>query len=202
MVVRPTGNTITPVSTPLHVYKLVYLVLQDVFRSQDPDKWPFTLTDDFETTQVGFDTVYNKASDYYGKKPLIVVSRGPQSTAPLAIADRGATNMQTMNTLGSTVVRSSVEIKVVSKEPEEADIIGQHIFNVLQFSRVTLAQVLGLVSVEGVSMSHVAPIDQEDHMFFVSISMGYQLQYMWSQFVPQNILNSIALTMNSVKTFE
>lgn len=202
MVIGPTGNKLTPACTPLHVYKLVYLILQDVFRSQDPAKWPFTLTDDFATTKVGFDTVYNRTSQFYGLKPLVIVTRGPQSTTPLVLSDRAATHIKTMNTMGTSVVRSSVEIKVISKEPEEADIIGQHIFNVLQFCRVKLAQMLGIVAVDSISMSHVSVIEQEDHMYFVAVSMAYQIQYKWTILNPDDVLSSIANTLNDVKTFE
>lgn len=200
--VGPVGNALTPACTPLHVYKLVYLILQDVFRNQDPEKWPFILTDDFDTTTIGFDTVYNRNSNFYGKKPIVIVTRGPQSTTPVVLGDLGAAHIKTMNKVGSSVVRSSVEIKVVSKEPEEADIIGQHVFNVLQFCRVPLAQMLSIVAIDSVAMSHVAPIEQEDHMFFVSVSMTYQIQYKWTAMNPEDLLSSIANTLNNVKTFE
>lgn len=196
----PTGNSLTPPCTPLHVYQLVYLLLQDVFRTQ-PDPWPFPLTDDFETTKVGFDTIYNKNSQFFGKKPLIVVSRGPQSASPISLSDRAATNIKTMNSIGTSIVRSSIEVKVISKEPAEVDILGQHVFNVLQFCRVMLAGLLNITAIDSVSMSHVALIEQEDHMYFVSISMPFQQQYKWSAINTDNLLASIGNSMNSIKTF-
>lgn len=197
----PVGNQAVTACTPLHVTDLVRLVIKDTLASQDPTKFPFVFTDNFSTTNVVIDSVFNKASEAYGKKPIIIISRGSQTGGPIVIGDTAAFSVSTNNKLRSTLVRSSVEIKVIAKFPKEVDILSQHIFNILLMSRTVLTGLLGITVIEGISMSQVAQLDQDDHMYFTSISMGYQMQYSWGIWEPLEKLHSLKSVVNNINNY-
>lgn len=198
---RPVGNTLIPKSTPLHIADLTFLLIQETLRNPSDSDYPFKITDDFNTSTVMLDTVFNKDSGVFGKKPLIIVSRGPQSSSPIAVGDRAALQTRTWNKKESTVMRSSVEVRVISREPKEVDILSQHVFNMLMFMRVTLPGILGILMVEGVNMSQVAPLEHEDHLYECSASMPYQMQYIWRHEIPQQLLLSLKVLYNDMDSF-
>lgn len=189
----PVGNKILPKCTPLHVTDLVRLIIKETLASQDPTKFPFVFTDDYATSNVAIDSVFNKESEAYGKKPIIIISRGGQMGSPIVIGDLATMNIKTGNSRDTTMVRSSVEIKVLAKKPKEVDILSQHIFNTLVMSRTMLTGLLGVTMVDSVSMSQVSQLEQDDHMYFTAITMPYQMQYSWTNIIPQNILASILI---------
>ena len=189
----PVGNKILPKCTPLHVTDLVRLIIKETLASQDPTKFPFVFTDDYATSNVAIDSVFNKESEAYGKKPIIIISRGGQMGSPIVIGDLATMNIKTGNSRDTTMVRSSVEIKVLAKKPKEVDILSQHIFNTLVMSRTMLTGLLGVTMVDSVSMSQVSQLEQDDHMYFTAITMPYQMQYSWTNIIPQNVLASILI---------
>lgn len=198
---RPKGNTLIPPSTPLHVADLVFLLVRETLTNPGSANWPFKISDDFDDSRVALDTVYNKDSGVFGKKPIIIVSRGGQSTSPVANADLAALNTYTWNKKESTIISSSVEIKVVSREPKEVDILSQHMYNFCAMLRVVLPGILGVLVVNSVSMTPVMPIEHEDHMYNCDISMNYQMQYIWRHEIPQIILKSIKMVLNEEISF-
>lgn len=192
----PVGNELIPKCTPLHVTDMVRLVIKETLASQDPTKFPFVFTDDYATSQVALDSVFNKESEAYGKKPIIIISRGGQMGSPIVIGDLGTMRVKTGNSRDTTIVRSSVEIKVLSKKPKEVDILSQHIFNTLIMSRTMLTGLLGITMIDSVSMSQVSQLEQDDHMYFTAISMPFQMQYSWTNIIPQTIISSLLLYVN------
>lgn len=82
MAIRPIGNPIIPYDTPLHVMELFLQILKLTFEEL-PEDYPYRyVRDDFDKSGVAFDVALNKDSEVYGKKPLVVVSRGMQGAGP------------------------------------------------------------------------------------------------------------------------
>lgn len=192
----PVGNKYTPQTTPLHVSQLILLYLKETFRSF-PEGHPFTFLDDFENTGVAFDTVYNKESKIYGSKPIVIVSAGDFVYGNVALGDRASTHEPSMNYRQTSIVNSSVIIKVIGDHYGSIGILGNEIFNMLITARTLLPSVTSIHQVQGIHASQIASFDEGDHMYYQQIMLSYTMQYQWVHLVPQNILQSIALNMDS-----
>lgn len=194
---KPIGHTLTPRYTPVHVADLVHLIVKETFTSQT-EHWPYKFDPDFEKSNLAIVTSYNKNDKTYGKKPIIVISRGAQSSSQIIIGDRAAMNTFTHNKIESTLLNSTVEVRVLAKQPREVDVLSQHVFNILMLCRVILPAQLGITVANQISMSQVMPMEQDDQMYFTSISLGYQMQYLWKHFIPEIALDSILVKLNSI----
>jgi hypothetical protein len=192
----PVGNKYTPQTTPLHVSQLIHLYLKETFKSI-PDNHPFQHKDDFDLTGVIFDTVYNKESKIYGSKPIVIVSSGDFAYGNLALGDRAATHEPSMNYRQTSIVQSSVIIKVIGDHYGSIGIIGNEVFNMLITARTLLPNITSIHQVQGIQASQIATFEEGDHMYYQQIILSYAMQYKWVHLVPQNVLNSIALNMDS-----
>lgn len=188
---RPLGNQFLPYGTPLHIRDLLLTITRETF-SAFPEDYPYRfVADDYDKTGVGIDTDLNKDSGVYGKKPLIVVSRGSQSIQPIVIGDRAAIFPAKSTDFGVGMVQASISFRILSKIKEESDIIGQIVFGMLSACRTMLPGILGIHSVESIQASDVSRFDQDDAMFLCMETMMFSMQYHWFKFVKDPIIAGI-----------
>lgn len=176
---KPLGSHIIPYGTPLHIRDLVITLLRWQFE-RFPETYPYRyLPNDYENTHVTFDVEYNKDSENYGKKPLVIVSHGNQTTNPVVVGDLAAKVTRLGMARGSTLVFSDISAKVISKIKLEAEVIGQTIFGIFLSYRTILPSVLGIQDISSVSMAPATRFDQDDEMYACQVSMAFCMQYKW-----------------------
>ena len=188
----PIGNSLVPKTTPMHVSELVLLIIKETFRLLE-DGHPFKYTDDFATTGVVFDTIYNKDSEVYGKKPLIIVSRGDMSTSPAILGDLAAQSSTLGNKYKTGLVGSGVTIKVIANSAGLADILSNEVFNILLTLRMMLPNLTSVLTINSLTMGAVATFDDGDHEYYCVGSVNYSMQYKWTHKKPTEILQAIGL---------
>ena len=192
MPVRPLGNPLIPYDTPLHVTELLLQILKITFEDL-PEDYPYRFVrDDFDSSGIAFDVALNKDSEVYGRKPLVVVSRGMQGAGPTVVGDLVHVNLPTHAKAGSNLVTSSVNIQVVSKTKAEVEIVAQHIFSLLLMCRTHMPKLLGIHMVNSLSLSEVTKMEDDDTVFHTQISLDYSIQYKWSQETKNEVLRGIA----------
>ena len=199
MVALPIGNKYTPRSTPLHVSQLIRLYLEETCKSFADDH-PFRYRSTWEDSAVLFDTVYNKESDTYGGKPLILVSSEGYSYSNVAQGDLAHVHINSMNSRKTAMVNSATIIKVIGDTYGSVDILANEVFNMLITARTLLPNVTTIHQITGISATPVATFDEGDHMYYSQITLSYIMQYLWIHVVPENILRSIDLTLNNNST--
>lgn len=201
MALRPIGNTLIPVGTPLHVTNLVTVLLKATFATLGSPDYPFRYTDDIHTTGLMVDSVFNKDSEYWGKKPFVIVSGGDISNTVLATGDIGGIGKHTQNKSKTSMINSSVNFHIASKLNGEVDILRNEIFNFLTTCRTLLPQLTGLHNVNNTAVSPVGQFEQDGPTYFSNGLLAYTIQYKWSDTIPQNILKSVQLNENGVPVF-
>lgn len=193
--VLPRGNPLVPYGTPLHVAELVLALLRLTFAAL-PEEHPYRFTDDYATTGILFDTTYNKDSGAFGIKPLVVVSRGGQSTAPIMTGDMAALSKALERKIGSTLVSASVDIQVRGRAKAETEIVGQLVFGMLTACRTLLPELAGVHMVENLSLSPSIRDDRDDAQFVARLSLNYSMQYAWQWTLPAELLRVLGLSIN------
>lgn len=198
MPVRPLGNPLIPYDTPLHVTELLLQILKITFEDL-PEDYPYRFVrDDFDSSGIAFDVALNKDSEVYGRKPLVVVSRGMQGAGPTVVGDLAHVNLPTHLKTGSNLVTSSINIQVVSKTKAEVEIIAQHIFSLMLMCRTHMPKLLGIHMVNSLSLSEVTKMEDDDTVFHTQISLDYSIQYKWSQETKNEVLRSIAMRLSGL----
>lgn len=190
----PYGSPYTPRTTPLQVYQLVYHLIRQTFMELQ-DGHPFRMTTDAKTTGLVLDTSFNKESRAVGTRPLVIVTRGDVMASPQVLGDLGGKNEYNDNSLNTTLVDSSVMVRVLSPEAAHTDILGNEIFNLLVTCRKLLPQFTSVLRVNGISLSGVSPMGTADDQYFCIISLAYTMQYKWRILEPQNLLRRIDATL-------
>lgn len=193
----PVGSSLVPYESPAHVTELVLILVKELFRSL-PEGHPYRFTDDFNTTGVLVDTSYNKASEVWGKKPIITVSRGMQNAGVMVLGDLATKNIPLDIKMASNLVTASTEIHVVSKSRAETEILAERVFAALMMLRTHGKKLLGVHMISNVSMANPQPLEQDDQCYDVPITMQYYMQYLWEDAVPVRILQCIGLHVNDV----
>lgn len=193
--VLPRGNPLVPYGTPLHVAELVLALLRLSFAAL-PEDHPYRFTDDYATTGILFDTTYNKDSGAFGVKPLVIVSRGGQSTAPIMTGDMAALSKALERRSGSTLVSASVDIQVRGRAKAETEIVGQLVFGMLTACRTLLPELAGVHMVENLSLSPSIRDDRDDAQFVARLSLNYSMQYAWQWTLPAELLRVLGLSIN------
>ncbi len=193
----PIGSQFVPYESPAHVTELVLVLVKELFRSL-PEGHPYRFTDDYNTTGLLVDTSYNKASEIWGKKPIVTISRGMQNAGVLVLGDMATMNMPLNSHMASNLVTASTEVHVVSKSRAETEIIAERVFAALMMLRTHGKKLLGVHMISNLSMSNPQPLEQDDQMYDVSITMQYYMQYLWEDAVPVTLLQSIGLHVNKV----
>lgn len=194
----PIGNNLVPYGTPLHVNELFLRLLKVVF-SALPEEYPYRYDEtSLENTGIVFDVALNKESEIFGKKPLVIVSRGPQNSTPIDIGDYAHGHFPSNVKFGSNVYTGSTNFQIISKTKAEVEIISQNIFGLLMMQRTRLPMLLNIHMVQSVSLSDVNKMEDDDTMFLAQGNFTYIGQYLWVQTTDDPILKSIGLSVDAL----
>lgn len=196
---RPLGNIFVPYGTPYHVTELFMQVLKITFQNL-PEDHPFRyVPDDFEASGVAFDVSLNKESGIRGRKPIVVVSRGTQSTSPQMVGDLAHVRLPVHDKFGSTLAISSINVQVTSLAKAEVEILGQYIFGLAMMCRTHMPALLGVHMVDSITMSEVDKMEDDDSVFVSQIAIQYSTQYKWRQEETYPILRAVGIGMQPPK---
>ena len=177
--ILPRGSELIPYGSPLHVTELVLLMLKQTF-ADFPENYPFRfIPENYEATGILFDVPYNKDSEIFGKKPIVVVSRGAQTSAPVSISDRAEQDFRTRDKDGTTLIRSSVNVRVTSKAKAEVEVLSQILFLLLMSLRVHLTRFLGIHMASDMTLTEVRSMEDDDEIFTADIICNYITQPKW-----------------------
>lgn len=203
MVTPPKGHKFTPRSTPLHVAQLVMQLIRYTWEeiSSDPD-YPFTLTDDPETTGIIFDTAFNKESNAHRTKPVVSITRGAISSQPNNIGDVAFSSTKKNYKNKTSLVRSSVNITTVAANSGEVDMLSNELFNFLVSMRTSLPALTTIHQIQDISLSEVRPAEEDTRVYQAQASMVYLMQYKWVWQTTDIPLNEIGFFINAEKTMD
>jgi len=194
----PVGNSLVPYGTPLHVTELFLRLLKVVF-AEFPKDYPYRYVEgSFEESGIAFDVSLNKESEIFGRKPLVVISRGAQNTTPISIGDYAGGNIPTNTGRGSNTYTAQLNFQVVSKTKAEVEIISQHIFGLLMVCRTWMPKLLNIHMVTSVMLSEVTKMEDDDTVFTAQGAFNYVGQYIWTQTTDDPVLRSIGLSIDNL----
>lgn len=196
MAYYPYGNKYTPVTTPLHIAQLLMMYLKEAFKDY-PDGHPYQYTDNFNTTGILFDTVFNKEAHVYGGKPVILINRGSLNSNPAVIGDTASSDVALTQMKRTGLIRSSAEIKIISSLYGHADALSNEVYSMLLTARRLLPSISSIHVADALSMTQIQPFDDGDHEYYSQIQLGYTMQYKWGHIDPGEILNSIYLKLTA-----
>jgi len=192
----PIGNRLVPYGTPLHVTELFLRLLKIVF-AEFPEDYPYRyIENDYDNTGILFDVALNKESEIFGKKPLVIVTRGSQNTTPINIGDLAHAHIPTNFKAGSNTYVGQLNFHVLSKTKAEVEIISQHIFGLLMLCRTWMPKMLNIHMVQSIMLSEVTKMEDDDTVFFTQGSFSYVGQYIWTQQTDDPILKSIVISID------
>ena len=195
----PLGNPLVPYETPYHVVELIIQLLKITFNEIPPDE-PFHFDpDDFNHTKILFDTTYNKESNAVAK-PLIVVSRGQQSASTIDIGDRTpiyhSIGEGFVNSKFSNFIDANLEIRIISKNKSEVEILGQHVFAFIMCVRVMLNKYVHIHMIRQVDLTPVQRQDKDTEAYMCMLNMAYVMQPKWEEFLSAEKVNTIIAKLN------
>lgn len=196
----PRGNKLSS-ATPLHISQLIYQILKFTFKNT-PDDYPFKWSEDNNLTGIIFDTVFNKEAGNYGKKPLIVCSCGPITSAPVVIGDKAYESIETGNSFKTTVVNSSTVIKIVSRSYAEVEIIKNEVYKCLIAIRTLLPDFTNIHIVNQILANETRKFELDENMYLGDVSVIYMMQYAWRHDIEQNILAGMNVILNDTFGFK
>lgn len=197
---RPVGHTLTPYGSPMHIAQLTLVLLKATFANLGGDNYPFKYTKNVNTTGIVIDTSFNKNSKIFGIKPLLVVSREAVTGTQLSPNDIAYQSIKTLDSIETSMISSSVSVKILSKDVGEVDILSAQVFNFLFSCRNSFQALLGVHQAQTPTLSPIIPYEQDDKLFFCTATLPYIAQYKWTHTVPQNILEQIDLYTNDDPT--
>lgn len=186
----PIGSRLTPRGTPLHVSELMLLLVKQAFANL-PSSSPYLFRTSYEDTGVHIDMALNKESGIYGKKPIIVLSRGPVRDQPMALGDVASARPTAGHVHRTGLVASSIGFKVLSRAKLECEVVAQTLFCILRQYRILLPSLLGLHSVDSVELSEVQRFEEDDEMFLAQLNWSYTMQMHWTEDHKAPVLLSI-----------
>lgn len=194
----PLGNPLVPYETPYHVVELIIQLLKITFNELPPDNPFYYDPDDFNHSKILFDTTYNKESNAVAK-PLIVVSRGQQSFATIDLGDRTpilhAIGEGHVTSQFSNFIDANLEIRVISKNKPEVEILGQHVFAFIMCVRTILNRYVHVHMIRQVDLTPVQRQDKDTEAYMCMLNMAYVMQPKWDEFLPAERLKQIAFRM-------
>lgn len=194
----PKGHSLIPRSTPLHVTQLVAQYLRIVLGSQ-PDEYPFKWDSDNDKTGIVFDTVYNKESKVYGNRPLIIYHTGVMSCGVIMVDDLADQDIPRQNSLKSNYVTSSTNLKVLSRQFAEVEILKNELFSCLVAIRTFLPAITNIHIITDMTASEVQKFKMDESMYVCELRIGYTMQYMWKHLIPQEIMSDIIFRINETQ---
>lgn len=189
--------------SPYHLVQLLILILQDFFSEGLPKDYYWKWTPDFETTQILFDTVFNKESAAIAKKPIIVVSHGDLTNQRTVIGNThsGSFNLQTgsVETMNLSLGNTILICQVVSSLHSESSLIATLLFNYFIALQSILPPLLGIHQVHNVNMSTTSPIRESETMYVTTVSMPVSIQLAWLQSIQPTaeLLHAIGLKIQN-----
>lgn len=189
-----------------HMSQLLILILQDFFSEGLPKDFNWQWTNDFKTTNILFDTVFNKEGSGIGKKPLVVVSHGDVSLQQVSVGNlhSGKVNMpnSTKEAMYSSLAQSSFTIQIVSSAYAESELIGSLIFNYLTALQLELPNLIGVHKLLSITCTGTNPIRENEQLYLTSIIIPVTLQMSWlSKYAPSaEKLQSLRLTIDSYES--
>ena len=194
----PLGNEIVPYGTPLHVVELFLQLLKLVF-SNLPEDHPYHFdNDNYENNNIAFDVSLNKESDIYGKKPIVVVSRGGQNSVPNDLGDYAAGKPLLSIAKGSNLLTGEISFQVVGRIKAEVEVISQIIFGTLMMRRTHMPELLNIHMVQSIMLSEVSKFEEDDTLFIAQGGFSYIMQYIWSQRINDPVLRSISIAVSKM----
>jgi len=191
----PKGHSLTPRSTPLHVTQLVAQYLRSVMAAQ-PDGYPFKWDSDNTKTGIVFDTVYNKESKVYGNRPIVVYNTGIMSCGVIMLDDMADHYIPTQNSMKSNYVTSTTNLKIISRQFAEVEILKNELFSCLVAIRTFLPAITNIHMITDMTASEVQKFKMDETMYMCELRIGYTMQYVWKHLLSQEILNGIILRIN------
>lgn len=195
----PVGNQLIPYGTPLHITELFLQILKLTF-ADFPDGHPYKfIEDDFERTGIAFDVVLNKESGIYGKKPLVVVSRGMQSMNSNFLGDLATSSPQVSFQRGSNIYGASINLHILSRVKAEVEIIGQLVFSAVMLCRTHFPSQTGLHMLQSGVLSEVSRMDDDDAMFVCHADFNYVGQYIWAQSRNDPLLRHVQVAVGKIE---
>ena len=192
--------------SPYHLTQLLILLLQDFFSEGLPIEYYWKWTPDFETTQVLFDTVYNKESAAVAKKPIIIVSHGDLSTQKTVIGNThsGKFNIKTggVDTMNLSLGNTTLICQVVSSLYSESSLLATMIFNYLVAIQSVLSPLLGIHQVYNINMSSTSPMRESETMYVTSVTLPISMQLAWIQSIQPTaeMLSALSLKIQNFDT--
>lgn len=171
--------------SPYHITQLLILILQDFFSAGLPKDYYWKWTPDFNTTQVLFDTVYNKESAAVAKKPIIIVSHGDLITQQAVMGNVHSADFNkktgSVNIMNLSLGNSTIFCQVVSPKYSESSLIATMIMYFLLAIQSVLPVLLGIHHVHSISMSTTSPIKESETMYVTTVTMPISMQLAWIQ---------------------
>lgn len=192
----PSGNYYTRIGTPFHIAQLVLLLIRETFQELDDDH-PWRWRADFDETGIIIDTIFNKESEMYGKKPTIIVDRGDIGSSPVVLGDKAAEDPLTSAAKQTTVASSSVNVKVISEDSSAADILANEIFNFMITARFIMPRMTTIQNVGSITLSTPAEYKLGENLYYVQANMLYTMQYRWDRTIPQLLLSEVELLLDT-----
>ncbi len=194
----PLGNALIPYGTPLHITELFLQILKLTF-ADFPENHPYRyIPDDFERSGIAFDVSLNKEGGIYGKKPLVVVSRGAQNMSPNFLGDMATSQPQISFQRGSNLYAASVNLQILSRVKAEVEIIGQLIFSMVMLCRTHFPSQTGMHMLQAGILSEVTRMDGDDAMFICQGSFNYVGQYIWTQSRNDPLLKHVQVAVDKI----
>lgn len=178
----PVGNPLVPYGTPLHVTELFLQVLKMTFEDFPEDHPLRYIENDFENSGIAFDVSLNRESEIYGKKPMIIVSRGMQTATSHMLGDLAGMHMPSAGRTKSNLYGASINAQILGRVKAEVEIIGQYVFNLLMFWKTRLPGTLGVHSVDSITLTEVNKMEDDDAMYVCQAQMNFLGQYIWRQY--------------------
>jgi hypothetical protein len=191
----PKGHTLTPRATPLHVTQLVAQYLRTVMEAQ-PAEYPFKWDSDNTKTGIVFDTVYNKESKVYGNRPIVVYNTGIMSCGSIVLDDMADHFIPTQNSMKSNYVTSSTNLKILSRQFAEVEILKNELFSCLVAIRTFLPAITNIHMITDMTASEVQKFKMDETMYMCELRIGYTMQYVWKHLLSQEVLNGVILRIN------
>lgn len=196
----PVGNPLVPYETPYHVTELLLQYLKVTFNALTKEHPFYYDPDNYDDTRIVFDTVYNKESRAIGK-PLIIVARGVQNTDTTILGDLtdivNAEAGHQRDTHYTNTLTATVDVRIMSKNFEEAEILAQHVYGFMMCARTVLNKYLHIHMIQGIQMSPAQRMDKDTENFTVQVTMSYMMQSKWHELTPARLSEFLARIKNA-----
>ena len=197
----PLGNPLVPYETPYHVVELIIQILKITFNDL-PEDHPFYFDPkDFNHSKILFDTTYNKESNAVAK-PLIVVSRGQQSASTIDLGDRTplyhAIGEGYKGSEFSNFVDANLEVRIISHNKSETEILGQYVFAFIMCTRTILNHLSHVHMIRQVDLTPVQRQDKDTEAYMCMLNVAFVMQMKWKDIIPAEKISAITFALRDI----